>query len=104
MAWPSSWVNWDKIMIDIFPLECHKDFWTIYIYHKSVDHKKVWEDTEKGEFKKYKKTFDILAEKFDIQIDWVFPLFSKKNPLLNTIKKKVKKKVTGMKKAAKKAA
>jgi hypothetical protein len=99
MAWPSSWLKWDKIMNDYFPLECHKDFWTIYIFHKSNDDKNQWEDTEKGEFKKYKKTFDILSEKFDIQIEWVPLPFSKKNPLLN-IKKKVKKKVTGMKKAA----
>ena len=96
MAWPSSWLKWDKIMNDYFPLHCHKDFWTIYIFHKSVDDKKLWEDTE---FDKYKKTFDILAEKFDIEIDWVPLPFSKKNPLLN-IKKKVKKKVTEMKKAA----
>ena len=73
----------------------NKDFWTIYIFHKSADDKKHWEDTE---FDKYKTTFDILAEKFDIQIDWEVLPFSKKNPLLNN-KKKTKNGVN-MKKAA----
>jgi hypothetical protein len=95
MAWPSSWLKWDKIMNDYFPLHNNKDFWTIYIFHKSADDKKQWEDTE---FDKYKTTFDILAEKFDIQIDWEVLPFSKKNPLLNN-KKKTKNGVN-MKKAA----
>ena len=87
MSWSSQWVKWDKIMNDFFPKHYKKKYWTIYIYHTSVENKKTWEDAQ---YEYYKTTFDILAEKFDIQINWEFLPFSKKNPLL-TNKKKIKK-------------
>ena len=62
----------------------------------SVENKKTWEDAQ---YEYYKTTFDILAEKFDIQINWEFLPFSKKNPLL-TNKKKIKKGEVITKKAA----